>query len=57
VGLGPNAAQLSAGGGEMRKNSRGEPRVLGNWKKIYRVDFFAKASCVGLTNYVIRHTS
>jgi len=33
------------------------PRVLGNWKKIYRVDFFAKASFTGLTNYIIRHNS
>ena len=29
----------------------------GHWhrKKIYRVDFFAKASSAGLTNYIIRH--
>ena len=33
------------------------PRVLGNRKKIYRVDFFGKASFSGLTNYVIRHNS
>ena len=26
-------------------------------KKIYRVDFFAKAFSSGLTNYVIRHNS
>jgi hypothetical protein len=32
-----------------------DPRVLGNRKKIYRVDFFAKANFAGLTNYVIRH--
>ena len=32
-------------------------RVLRNQKKIYRVDFFGKASFSGLTNYVIRHNS
>ena len=26
-------------------------------KKIYRVDFFAKASSAALTNYIIRHNS
>jgi hypothetical protein len=30
-------------------------RVLGNRKKIYRVNFFCKASFSGLTNYVIRY--
>jgi hypothetical protein len=33
------------------------PRVLRHWKKIYRVDFFAKSISDGLTNYVIRHNS
>jgi len=32
-------------------------RVHRHWKKIYRVDFFAKANSGGLTNYVIRHNS
>jgi len=32
-------------------------RVHQHWKKIYRVDFFAKANSGGLTNYVIRHNS
>ena len=32
-------------------------RVLRHWKKTYRVDFVAKASLAGLTNYVIRHNS
>ena len=31
------------------------PRVHRDRKKIYRVDFFDKASLAGLTNYVIRH--
>jgi len=31
--------------------------VLRDRKKIYRVDFFAKASFAGLTNYIIRHNS
>ena len=38
-------------------NGDGIPRGLWHWKKIYGVDFFAKASLAGLTNYVIRHIS